>query len=178
LTTGLFLGRFQPVHNGHILSIKNILDEVDDLVIVVGSALKSFSLENPFTAGERIHMIRLALAGAEIPLDRVLVLAVPDTLPPNYHGIYVSQVETYCPKFDVVYTHNPLVRTLFEQAGHKLGSHEVYERTRYWGTTIRDKMLNGGEWRNCVPESVAGYIDEIDGVRRLKQLSGSDEPEQ
>jgi nicotinamide-nucleotide adenylyltransferase len=87
-------------------------------------------------------------------------------------------VETYCPKFDVVYTHNPLVRTLFEQAGHELGIHEVFERARYWGTTIRDKMLNGGEWRDCIPKSVAEYIDEVDGVRRLKRLSGSDEPEQ
>jgi nicotinamide-nucleotide adenylyltransferase len=144
----------------------------------VGSALKSFSLENPFTAGERIHMLRLALSEAEIALDRVLVMAVPDTLPPNYHGIYVSQVETYCPKFDVVYTHNPLVRTLFEQAGHVLGDHEVFEREKYWGTTIRDGMVNGGSWEDRVPGSVVRYISEIDGVRRLKQLSGSDEPSQ
>ena len=177
MTTGLYLGRFQPVHNGHILSIKSILEEVDELVIVVGSALKSFSLENPFTAGERIHMLRLALPEAGIPMDRVLVLAVPDTLPPNYHGIYVSQVETYCPAFDVVYTHNPLVRTLFEQAGYDLGNHQVFEREKYWGTTIRDGMLNGGDWEDRVPESVVRYISEIDGVRRLKQLSGSDEPE-
>ena len=44
--------------------------------------------------------------------------------------------------------------------------------------TIRDKMLNGGEWRDSVPKSVADYIDEVDGVRRLKRLSGSDEPDQ
>ena len=178
MTTGLFLGRFQPVHSGHILSVRNILEEVDDLIIVVGSALKSFSLENPFTAGERIHMIRLALSEAGVSPERVMVLAVPDTLPPNYHGIYVSQVETYCPRFDLVYTHNPLVRSLFEQAGYTLGDHRVFDRERYWGTTIRDGMINGGSWRESVPSSVAEYIDEIDGERRLKQLSGTDEPEQ
>ncbi len=176
MTTGLYLGRFQPVHNGHILSIKSILDEVDDLIIVVGSALKSFSLENPFTAGERIEMLRGALVEASVPLSRVMVLPVPDTLPPNYHGIYVSQVETYCPKFDVVYTHNPLVKTLFEQAGYDVREHEEFERLEYWGTTIRDRMVNGGNWEECVPPSVADYIKGIDGARRLKQLSDSDAP--
>lgn len=176
MKTALYLGRFQPVHNGHILSIKSILEEVDELIIVVGSALKSFSIENPFTAGERIEMLRKALAEAKLPLERILLLAVPDTLPPNYHGIYVSQVETYCPKFDVVYTHNPLVKTLFEQAGYDVREHEEFERTEYWGTTIRDRMLNGRNWKECVPPSIAEYIETINGVRRLKQLSGTDTP--
>ncbi len=176
MTTGLYLGRFQPVHNGHILSVKGILEEVDDLIVVVGSALKSFSPENPFTAGERIQMLHMALAEAEIPLSKVMVLAVPDTLPPNYHSIYVSQVETYCPKFDVVYTRNPLVRTLFRQAGYEVREHEEFERNNYWGTTIRDRMINGESWKECVPPAVARFIDEIDGVNRLKQLSGTDAP--
>lgn len=176
MTTGLYLGRFQPVHRGHILSIQSVLGEVDDLIIVVGSALKSFSLENPFTAGERIEMLRRALNEAAIPHSRVIVLAVPDTLPPNYHGVYVSQVETYCPSFDVVYTRNPLVKTLFTQAGYEVREHEQFERSNYWGTTIRERMLNGESWKEMVPPSVAEFIQRIDGVGRLKQLSGSDEP--
>ena len=101
---------------------------------------------------------------------------MPDTLPPNYHGIYVSQVETYCPRFQVVYTHNPLVKTLFEQAGYDVREHEEFEREELWGTTIRDRMINGKSWKDCVPPKVAEYIEEIDGVGRLKRLSGSDEP--
>jgi len=178
LTTGLYLGRFQPVHKGHLLSIKNILGEVDDLIIVVGSALKSFSLENPFTAGERIEMLRRALAEEDIPMSKVLVLAVPDTLPPNYHGIYVSQVETYCPRFHLVYTRNPLVRTLFEQEGYEVRQHREFERNKYWGTTIRDGMLQGGGWQGRVPQSVVDYIKEIGGVERIRQLAGSDTPEE
>ena len=178
MTTGLYLGRFQPVHKGHILSIQNILGEVDEMTVVVGSALKSFSLENPFTAGERIEMLRRALREADIPMTKVLLLAVPDTLPPNYHGIYVSQVETYCPKFHVVYTRNPLVRTLFEQEGYEVRQHKEFERNSYWGTTIRDAMQKGGGWEKHVPPSVAEYIRQIGGVERIRQLAGSDAPEQ
>lgn len=176
MTTGLYLGRFQPVHKGHILSIKSILEEVDDLVIVVGSALKSFSTENPFTAGERIEMLRKALIEAEVDMSRITIVAVPDTLPPNHHSIYVAQVKTYCPIFQVVYTHNPLVKTLFEQAGHEVREHKEFDRSKLWGTTIRERMIKGRSWRDLVPASVASYIDEVAGVHRLRQLSGSDEP--
>ncbi|MFB0514560.1 MAG: adenylyltransferase/cytidyltransferase family protein, partial [Candidatus Bathyarchaeia archaeon] len=35
---GLFVGRFQPIHKGHVKAISDILKQVDELVIVIGSA--------------------------------------------------------------------------------------------------------------------------------------------
>ena len=35
---GLLIGRMQPVHNGHIEIIKQILEEVDEIIIGIGSA--------------------------------------------------------------------------------------------------------------------------------------------
>ena len=51
---GLLIGRMQPVHNGHIEIIKQILEEVDEIIIGIGSAQLSHELKNPFTAGERL----------------------------------------------------------------------------------------------------------------------------
>ena len=58
---GIYIGRFSPFHNGHLESIKNILTQVDEVIIVVGSAQLCYQIQNPFTAGERITMIKLAL---------------------------------------------------------------------------------------------------------------------
>ncbi|MEM0351214.1 MAG: nicotinamide-nucleotide adenylyltransferase, partial [Archaeoglobaceae archaeon] len=58
---GLFIGRFQPYHLGHHEVVKKILEEVDELIIGIGSAQESHSIENPFTAGERVLMISRAL---------------------------------------------------------------------------------------------------------------------
>ena len=58
---GLIVGRFQPYHAGHHNSVKKILQEVDELVIVVGSSDNSHTVPNPFTAGERIEMISCCL---------------------------------------------------------------------------------------------------------------------
>ena len=59
---GILIGRMQPVHNGHIQVIESILDEVDEIIIGIGSAQLSHSLKDPFTAGERVVMMNQALA--------------------------------------------------------------------------------------------------------------------
>ena len=62
---GLFVGRFQPFHLGHLDAIEATLERVEELIIVVGSGEYSHSDKNPFTAGERVEMIRAALKEAK-----------------------------------------------------------------------------------------------------------------
>ncbi len=66
---GVFIGRFQPLHFGHLRTIEKALAEVDELVIVVGSACSARSLRNPFTANERRSMIESSLT--EVARERV-----------------------------------------------------------------------------------------------------------
>ncbi|MEM2966110.1 MAG: adenylyltransferase/cytidyltransferase family protein, partial [Candidatus Nitrosocaldaceae archaeon] len=63
---GLFIGRFQPFHNGHLEAIRFALKQVEILWIVIGSAQRSHEQRNPFTAGERLSMIRDTLLNTEI----------------------------------------------------------------------------------------------------------------
>jgi bifunctional NMN adenylyltransferase/nudix hydrolase len=58
---GVFIGRFQPLHVGHLETIERALTEVDELVIIIGSARTARNLRNPFTADERREMIEIAL---------------------------------------------------------------------------------------------------------------------
>lgn len=58
---GVFIGRFQPLHIGHLETIERALAEVDELVIIIGSARTARNLRNPFTANERREMIESSL---------------------------------------------------------------------------------------------------------------------
>ena len=58
---GAMIGRFQPFHNGHLVLVRQILKECNEVLIVVGSAQSNYTFANPFTAGERILMTRMAL---------------------------------------------------------------------------------------------------------------------
>jgi len=168
---GLFVGRFQPFHLGHLSAVKNILKEVDELVIVIGGAQYSHNINNPFTAGERLVMVRKALEKAGMDYSRVWVVPVPDV---HLHMMWVSAVEGYAPPFDVVYSNEPLTRRLFIEAGYKVKAVRFYERKLYSSTEIRERMLKGKSWEKLVPKGVATFIKKIDGVNRLRDLTKSD----
>ncbi len=168
---GLFVGRFQPIHKGHLEVAKKIMKEVDELVIIVGSSQYSHRLDNPFTAGERITMIRKALQEEGIQLARIWIIPVPDI---HQHALWVSQIVGYSPKFDVVYANEPLTSRLFVEAGFRVESMPFVKREVYLATEIRTRMLTGENWKELVPSSVAKFIEEIDGEGRLRQLNKTD----
>lgn len=168
---GLFVGRFQPFHKGHLQAVETILKEVDEVIIAVGSAQYSHRENNPFTAGERIVMIRRALEEAGIPASKYWIIPIPDL---HVHMLWVSEVLGYTPKFKVVYTNEPLTRRLFLEAGFEVKPIPFYKRKVYSATEIRTRILKDENWEELVPKSVADYIKEIDGVQRLKDLARSD----
>lgn len=171
LKRGLYVGRFQPFHLGHLGAIRDILKEVDELVIVIGSAQYSHNLNNPFTAGERLIMIRRALEEAKIDCSRVWIVSVPNV---HLHMMWVSAVEGYTPKFDVVYSNESLTKRLFMESGYKVKPIRFHERKLYSSTEIRERMVKDESWEKLVPKSVAAFIRERDGVNRLRDLTKSD----
>jgi nicotinamide-nucleotide adenylyltransferase len=168
---GLYVGRFQPFHLGHLSAIKEVLKEVEELVIVIGSAQYSHNFNNPFTAGERLVMVRTALEECGVDSKRVWIVPVPDV---HLHMMWVSSVEGYTPHFDIVYSNEPLTRRLFMESGYKVKPIRFFERKEYSSTEIREKMLKGQNWERLVPKSVSTFIREIDGLNRLKDLTKTD----
>jgi nicotinamide-nucleotide adenylyltransferase len=169
----VFPGRFQPVHKGHVHALGWLSGRFDEIIVVVGSAQKSHSVDNPFTAGERILMLREALREGGVDLSKFIFVPVPDI---EYNSLWVRYVETLVPPFMYAASRNPLVKTLFEESGYKVVEPPVINRREYSGRFIRSLMLKGDEsWRELVPSSVARIIDEVGGVARLRTVSGTDE---
>lgn len=168
---GLYVGRFQPFHQGHLEAVRYVLKEIDEVVIAIGSAQYSHNINNPFTAGERLVMIRRALKEAAVDDSRVWVVPVPDV---HLHMLWVAALEGYTPHFDIVYSNEPLSRRLFMEAGYKVKSIRFFERKNYNSTLVREKMLKDDSWTTLVPKSVTEFILEIDGVNRLRDLMRTD----
>lgn len=171
MSTGLYVGRFQPFHLGHLEAVKYILSQVDETVIVVGSAQQSHTMENPFTAGERITMVRLALKEAGVDAERYLVMPLPDA---EFHKVWVAHILSQTPEFQVAYTNEPLTGRLLKEAGLKVEKIPFHHRDTYTATEVRRRMLNTGSWEELLPRRVADYVKNIGGVERIKELSLSD----
>ena len=90
----------------------------------------------------------------------------------NRYSVWVAHVVSMVPPFKRVYTNNPMTRRLFEEAGYEVRRSPMYNRAVYSGTEVRRRIAAGEEWRPLVPEAVADVIDAIDGVGRIKDITG------
>ncbi|WP_297979188.1 nicotinamide-nucleotide adenylyltransferase [uncultured Methanobrevibacter sp.] len=164
---GLLIGRMQPVHNGHIQIIEKTLEEVDELIIGIGSAQLSHELKDPFTAGERLMMMSKSLAETDINPNKVYIIPIEDI---NRNALWIAQVKMITPPFTKVYSGNPLVQRLFQEEGYEVYAPPLFDRTHLSGTEIRRRILNDGDWKSFVPKATADVIEKIDGVNRIKHL--------
>jgi len=61
----VFIGRFQPFHQGHLSVIKQGLEQAEHLIVLCGSAHQPRSVRNPWSMSEREAMIRGAVSCAD-----------------------------------------------------------------------------------------------------------------
>lgn len=73
----VFIGRFEPFHNGHAAVARHALGKAAKVVFLVGSADTPRTVKNPFTVAERAVMIQAALADSA---DRLIVRPLRDHL--------------------------------------------------------------------------------------------------
>jgi len=160
--TVLFIGRFQPFHNGHAYVLDAL--EGEDVIVGVGSAYESHTLDNPFTCRERMEMI---LRSDYRPY---VMLPIPDI---NRCSLWVRHVESLVPTFDAVVTNNPRDRALFSEAGYTLTEIPLLNRKELNATEIRRRIATGGAWRHLVPEGTTEVIDSVGAVERIRRLTDS-----
>lgn len=171
-TRGFYIGRFQPYHQGHQEMVRRIAEEVDELVLGIGSADQSHTQHDPFTAGERIMMITRAVREFERENDLVTYVVPIEDL--NRNSVWVSHVQSMSPSFDLAYSNNPLVIRLFEEAGIEVRQSKMFDRERLEGSDIREAMIHGDSWRERVPDAVVETIEEISGIQRIRTVADSD----
>lgn len=102
---GVYIGRFQPVHAGHLKSIATALEDCEKVIIVLGSSNRARTIRNPWTPEERINFIKIGLkewfdeplnpGWSDKPepsiLDRVQFVTLRDYMYNNYK--WVSEVQ-------------------------------------------------------------------------------------
>jgi len=165
----LFIGRFQPFHLGHLQALRWIAAQSSKVIVAVGSADKALEPENPFSARERIGMIRAEI-GKEGYGKRCIVVPLTDV---DDNSRWVAHVDAHVPHYDVAYSNNPLVRRLMRKAGKKVRAIPFFRRRILDATKIRRRMAEGKEWEDRVPEKVAEQLKKMDAARRLRAIRAS-----
>ena len=152
------------------------MKQVGYLYVVVGSAQRSHERDNPFTAAERIAMIKSALDGNGVDPSKWMAIPIADA---DSHSLWVSTVESMVPKFDMVFTNDSLTFLLFKGEGIEVKAVPYLDRSRYSATNVRDRILERKDWESLVPSQVAELVKKFGGVERVgalmrKDLKGSE----
>lgn len=165
--TVLYIGRFQPFHNGHFIVVKEMAKEHGRVIIAIGSAQESYTPKNPFTAGERYEMIDRCLRASKI--KNCVILPIDDI---NRNDLWVSHVVSKCPPFTVVYSNNKLTQTLFNHAGYQVRNVHRRGAMVESGSKIRQMIFMNMNWRKFVPAPVVSYMDYNYLTARLNTIEG------
>jgi len=113
-------------------------------------------------------MIRAALLEAGLSMDQVDIIPLSDI---HIHPLWVSHLKSFVPYFDKAYTHNPLVRSLFRDAGVPIDETDLLKRTSYSGHHVRDLIKwENDEWEALLPDAVIDIIKKFKLDERIRKI--------
>lgn len=133
---GLVIGRFQPFHKGHLYLIKSALQEVNEVVICIGS-VNVHDENNPFSFEERKKSITEALKKYRLTDAVRSIIGINDD--PSDEKWLQETLRKSGP-VNIVFGNNEWVNGIFERAGYKVKRIPYYKRDIYEGTKIRKEM--------------------------------------
>ncbi|MBD3214931.1 MAG: nicotinamide-nucleotide adenylyltransferase [Candidatus Lokiarchaeota archaeon] len=169
----LFVGRFQPLHHGHIHVIYRIFEDYNFLKIAIGSSQISHTKDNPFTKEERKQFLKVALKQRAISEDKYNIYYVPDIFNAKK---WVDHLVSIVGNFDIVYSNSDWVRELFKNEGYELSKKITIFKNKYSGTHIRKLITkNNKNYRLLIPNEVLEKIKEFDGIERIQELYRNNE---
>lgn len=189
----VFIGRFQPFHNGHAHVIHQALSVSERVIVLCGSAHMPASYRNPWSYAERKDMILSAFAKSDA--DRIHVLPIIDS--PYNEAAWMRSVQKIVA--GVVEALHPVPHRMPDIAliGHGKDDSSYYLKLfPQWqsvavdnlknidATGIREGYFNGrpeADYGQHLPKTVrqyltdfkgqdtyAGIADEFDFVRQYK----------
>jgi nicotinamide-nucleotide adenylyltransferase len=166
----LFIGRFQPLHHGHIYILKNILRSNRKIKIGIGSSQLSNTLNDPFTSDERKRFLKSALEKRGISSKRYDIYNIPDIFNAKK---WVDHVISIVGEFDSVYSNSDWVRELFFNKRIKVEKKITIFKKKFNGNNIRNLIVkNDKKWKSLIPKEVVELIEEFNGIERIKSLYG------
>lgn len=165
------VSRFQPFHNGHKSLVDKMLRESRYGTIVLGLAQESRTAKNPFTAEERIFMIKNVYG----ELKNLNIFAVDNISNDNkWYDYIILHIREKSKKFgepEAFYCGGEEEGAWFDKGYFKieiLDRLQQEDKLKISGTEIRDMIRVGDDsWKEYVPEENVDFIEKFFEKHRI-----------
>jgi nicotinamide-nucleotide adenylyltransferase len=164
----LFIGRFQPFHNGHLAALKHVTAAYQEVFVVIGSSNQNFTAANPLSISERLLLARKVVEEEKWEKRIKYILPIPD-IPDNITWVR-SIVDTLPPFTTVVSANETNVLVFFKHLGYKVEYFPYVSRTAFQGTVIRKKIAVGKKWQEAVPPYLLPLLTSFRLEERIKNV--------
>lgn len=153
---GMFIGRFQPFHLGHLSALKFAMGHCDELVLGIGSSNKSGTADNPLDKSTRISVIYACLKDASIDTKRISFFHIPDFDSDEDWYNYINSKQG---KIDAVFSGNEWVLGVFRNRKNvDVLTPPMYKRAELSGTAVRARIRAELPWEHLLTSNAADVV--------------------
>lgn len=160
---GLFVTRAQPLHNGHVACLQQMLQEVEEVIVVIAMAERSHQATNVATGGERLAMVLPVLQ--QLAAGRYYLAAFPYS---DYFMENLYELECLLPAFQYIYTTNPGTMAMAATGDYPVRGFNTGLPVS--STLVRECMLQETPYEQYVPASVFKQLQQTAMAQRLRQI--------
>lgn len=153
---GIYAGRFQPFHKGHLSAINYIISKCDETYILICSKKGDDPTDdrNPFTFEERERMIKLSMGLPQLVHFRHICDQDND-------AEWTRVIEGTLPKGrKVSFTNNPHTADAFKAHGYEVNPIPI-THNNISATIVRKMIIRKQKWEDLVPFGTWIVIEDI-----------------
>lgn len=155
ISRAAYIGRFQPLHQGHYRVIQKYSSEFDDFLVVIGSSDKKKEQENPLSTQERIEIIENCFQDLEIMVKKDQ---------PEKDQEWGQKLEKKTGADIIISQNDHVVDIVKEYTDMEPLRQEKFDPEIYSGQEVRRRIRSGEEWSYLVPKCARDKINELEDV--------------
>lgn len=174
-------GKFQPLHNEHLLYILRAFEVGERVIIGItnpdptmtrhedADPVRGLQESNPFTYYERYEMVRNCLRDSGVDPSRFDIVPFPINVPELWHH-YIPASAVF---LITLYEDDKWLevrRRKLENAGLTVRVLWAKEGKGITGRDVRDLILHDQEWEHLVPFGAAQVVRKVGKDRGLRPL--------
>ena len=92
---------------------------------------------------------------------------IPDL---DNHVKWVEKIDSIVPKFDIIFSNDPLTNHLYSKREVQVISIPFLKRDQLSGTRIRNLIKSDQKWNDLVPNGTKILLENLDAKNRLEIL--------